>query len=216
MLISGKGKYFSVFGCISKNFPENIFWCLEKKKENTNPEKHKPQPRKNHQRRQAIVIDGAISLSVDRNLGSSFLAADCDQRRDLAVRRFSSRARVLSLSLSLSFSGNALKGKQKCKLISVVKGIFFGSTDFNFRKIEFSGPTKQPHFWKSISGSDFHPKQTQPYSVLRKLMCISAFLATISQLFRYSLTREKHVFSVFNVANVTVFHILSFPSLSLS
>ena len=23
-----------VFGCISKNFPENIFWCLEKKKEN--------------------------------------------------------------------------------------------------------------------------------------------------------------------------------------
>ena len=46
MLISGKGKYFHVFGCISKNFPENIFWCLEKKKENTNPEKHKPQPRK--------------------------------------------------------------------------------------------------------------------------------------------------------------------------
>ena len=35
-----------VFGCISKNFPENIFWCLEKKKENTNPENHKPQPRK--------------------------------------------------------------------------------------------------------------------------------------------------------------------------
>ena len=47
-------------------------------------------------------------------------------------------------------------------MISVVKGIFFWSTDFNFRKIEFSGPTKQPHFRKSISGSDFHPKQTQP------------------------------------------------------
>ena len=31
-----------VFGCISKNFPKNIFWCLEKKKENTNPEKYKP------------------------------------------------------------------------------------------------------------------------------------------------------------------------------
>ena len=46
MLISRKGKYFSVFGCISKSFPKNIFWCLEKKKENTNPEKHKPQPRK--------------------------------------------------------------------------------------------------------------------------------------------------------------------------
>ena len=47
-------------------------------------------------------------------------------------------------------------------MISVVKGIFFRSTDFNFQKIEFSGPTKQPHFRKSISGSDFHPKQTQP------------------------------------------------------
>ena len=45
MLISEKGKCFHVFGCILKNFPENIFWCLEKKKENTNPEKHKPQPR---------------------------------------------------------------------------------------------------------------------------------------------------------------------------
>ena len=44
----------------------------------------------------------------------------------------------------------------------MVKGTFFGSTDFNFRKIEFFGPTKQPHFRKSISGSDFHPKQTQP------------------------------------------------------
>ena len=28
MLISGKGKYFHVFGCILKNFPKNIFWCL--------------------------------------------------------------------------------------------------------------------------------------------------------------------------------------------
>ena len=42
MLISEKEKYFFVFGCISKNFPENIFWCLEKKKENTNPNKHQP------------------------------------------------------------------------------------------------------------------------------------------------------------------------------
>ena len=43
-----------------------------------------------------------------------------------------------------------------------------------------------------------------------------AFLMTVSRLFRYSLTCEKRVFSVFNVADVTVFHILSFPSLSLS
>ena len=169
MLISGKGKYFSVFGCISKNFPKNIFWCLEKKKENTNPENHNP---KNHQRRQAIAIDGAIAIrdrdrvafsarsrstarSRDpRSRSRIFLTRrrsqrrDCDQRRDLAVRRFSSRVRVLSLSLS--FFGNALKGKQKCKLISVVKGIFFGSTDFNFWKIEFPN---QPN--SLISGKAF-------------------------------------------------------------
>ena len=42
------------------------------------------------------------------------------------------------------------------------------------------------------------------------------FLAIVSRLFRYSWTREKCVFLVFNVADVTVFHILSFPSLSLS
>ena len=77
-----------VFGCISKKFPENIFWCLEKKKENTNPEKHKPQPRSrrpttalsiaidgaivispsSQDRNREIAIDGAISRSVDGNL----------------------------------------------------------------------------------------------------------------------------------------------------
>ena len=35
-----KGKCFHAFGCISKKFPKNIFWCLEKKKEKINPEKH--------------------------------------------------------------------------------------------------------------------------------------------------------------------------------
>ena len=43
-----------------------------------------------------------------------------------------------------------------------------------------------------------------------------AFLATISQLFHYSLTRKKRVFSISNVADVTIFQNLSFPSLSLS
>ena len=91
MLISGKGKCFHVFGCISKNFPENIFWCLEKKKENTNPEKHKPQPRSSpktnpvrrlrRRSRSEIAIDGVISRSVDRDLGSSSLA----YIRDLAI-----------------------------------------------------------------------------------------------------------------------------------
>ena len=143
-----------------------------------------------------ITIDGAISQSVDRDLGSSSLAyirdlaidasrdravdRDLDparsregeiaingaiSRRQDRVRRFSSRARARALSLSLSLIfRKCFEGKIEVKMISVVKGIFFWSTDFNFRKIEFSEPTKQPHFRKSISGSDFHPKQTQPKS----------------------------------------------------
>ena len=46
MLISRKGKCFHVFGCISKNFSENIFWCLEKKKENTNQKTQSHNPGK--------------------------------------------------------------------------------------------------------------------------------------------------------------------------
>ena len=59
-----------VFGCISKIFPENIFWCLEKKKENTNLEKHKPQPRS---RCPTTAPEIAILPS----------SQDCDRRRDL-------------------------------------------------------------------------------------------------------------------------------------
>ena len=65
MLISGKGKYFHVLGCISKNFPENFFWCLEKKKEKTNPRK----------------ISSTIAFR-DRDLGRR---RDHDQLRDLAT-----------------------------------------------------------------------------------------------------------------------------------
>ena len=41
-----KGKCFHVFGCISKKFSKNIFWCLEKKKEETKPRKTWTKPRK--------------------------------------------------------------------------------------------------------------------------------------------------------------------------
>ena len=57
-----KGKYFHVFGYISKNFLKNIFWCLEKKKEKTNPEE-------GWRDRTAIVeiaIDGTIAPLTDR------------------------------------------------------------------------------------------------------------------------------------------------------
>ena len=74
MLISRKGKYFSVFGCISKNFPENIFWCLEKKKENTNPRKISS----------TIAISSARSRDQRRELAT---ARDRDLRRELATVR---------------------------------------------------------------------------------------------------------------------------------
>ena len=81
MLISGKGKCFHVFGCISKNFPEKIFWCLEKKKENTNPEKHKPQPRKK------IINDDKSSPTTAPSIAISPSLRDRDWRRDLAKAR---------------------------------------------------------------------------------------------------------------------------------
>ena len=125
MLIFGKGKCFHVFGCISKNFPEKIFWCLEKKEEYTNQKTQgtTQKKKKNHQFQKCFQSDdrdhGAIAI-----LPSS---RDNDRRRDrdLAIDRavglelelaisdwiFSSRVCARALSLSLSFSGNALKGK---------------------------------------------------------------------------------------------------------
>ena len=109
-LISGKGKYFSMFGCILKKFPENIFWCLEKKKENTNPEKHKPQPRSLRPTfAPSIAIDGATARSrEDRDLAVARSRRRSRSRtgagaRDLGLDLLLSRARALSLSLSLIF-----------------------------------------------------------------------------------------------------------------
>ena len=95
-----------MFPCVwlhFKKFSGNIFWCLEKKKENTNLEKHKPQPRSSpttnpvrrpHHRSRSrllreIAINGAISRSVDHDmLGSSSLA----YIRDLAIDALRDRA----------------------------------------------------------------------------------------------------------------------------
>ena len=142
-----------VFGCISKNFLENIFWCLEKKKENTNLEKHKPQTMK----KSSTTTLNTVRLTVktqdrdrrrDRNLREIAPSIAISIRlREIAIngaispstatRMFAgeiaiARVRSLSLSLSLSFSGNTLKGKQKCKMISVVKGFFFSVNEFQF------------------------------------------------------------------------------------
>ena len=50
-----------VFGCISKNFPENIFWCLEKKKETQIQKNTSHNPEKNHQRQQIQSDDRAVN-----------------------------------------------------------------------------------------------------------------------------------------------------------
>ena len=86
MLISGKGKWFHAFGCILKNFPENIFWCLEKKKENTNQKTQSHSPGKKiindhntRSRSTALERSGSRSRSrSDRDLGSRSRAIDRD------------------------------------------------------------------------------------------------------------------------------------------
>ena len=80
-----KGKCFHVFGCISKKFPKNIFWCLEKK-EKTNLEKYGQNPDWRSTldwvwctaSLREIAIDGAISRSVNRDLAKH--RADCNRR----------------------------------------------------------------------------------------------------------------------------------------
>ena len=62
-----KGKCFHVFGYISKKFPKNIFWCLEKKKKKKNPEKR------------STRFNGAVLDWVRRSTG--FDGAVLDWRR---------------------------------------------------------------------------------------------------------------------------------------
>ena len=55
-----------VFGCISKNFPENIFWCLEKKKENTNQkmQNNTNQKKKSHKSRKTQLQNNTGKLRL--------------------------------------------------------------------------------------------------------------------------------------------------------
>ena len=55
-----------VFGCISKNFPENIFWCLEKKKENTNQKMQNNTNKKNtsHKFRKTQIQNNTSKLRL--------------------------------------------------------------------------------------------------------------------------------------------------------
>ena len=60
-----KGKCFHMFGCISKSFPKNIFWYLEKKKEKTNPEEGEDSAISRRRDRSARrLTSGAIAPSI--------------------------------------------------------------------------------------------------------------------------------------------------------
>ena len=180
MLFSGKENVFMCLVAFQKNFWKIFSGVWKRRRKRQTQKKNHQQltlnwvwrrsasraPVRRPRRRSQSEI--AISRSVDRNLARS---ARTGARNSPAIvgltgARSSPLVRTLSLSLSLSFSGNTLKWKWECKMVSVVKAIFFRSTDFNFRKIEFSEPTKQPHFRKSIFGSDFHPKQTHPNIII--------------------------------------------------
>ena len=124
MLIFGKGKCFHVFGCISKNFPEKIFWCLEKKEEYTNQKTQgtTQKKKKNHQFQKCFQFDdrdhSAIAIrDCDRDLAffarsrSTARSRSCRRSRrrtgagarDLGLDLLLSRARARALSLSLIF-----------------------------------------------------------------------------------------------------------------
>ena len=55
-----------VFDCISKNFPKNIFWCLEKKKENTNQKMQNNTNQKNtsHKSRKTQIQNNTSKLRL--------------------------------------------------------------------------------------------------------------------------------------------------------
>ena len=55
-----------VFGCMVKNFPENIFWCLEKKKENINQKMQNNTNQKNtsHKSRKTQIQNNTSKLRL--------------------------------------------------------------------------------------------------------------------------------------------------------
>ena len=55
-----------VFGCIAKNFPENIFWCLKKKMENSNQKMQNNTNQKNtsHKSRKTQIQNNTSKLRL--------------------------------------------------------------------------------------------------------------------------------------------------------
>ena len=96
-VIFRNGKCFHVFGCISKYFSKNIFWCLEKKLEK---KKEEAKPRKTRTNPEEHDV---ISRSVDHDwhFARSTAANGASQDRTVGSR---SSSRSFSLSFSLCAS----------------------------------------------------------------------------------------------------------------
>ena len=77
-----------MFGCIFKNFPKNIFWCLKKKKEKTNPEKHGQNPEKKSSTIDARLDSTARCFASSSPTTASSIAIDSviSQRGDRDLR----------------------------------------------------------------------------------------------------------------------------------
>ena len=75
-----KGKYFHVFGYISKIFLKIFFWCLEKKKEKTN-QTNQEEGQCDRTSIVEITIDGAIAPLVNRDLADRRVATIEDRNR---------------------------------------------------------------------------------------------------------------------------------------
>ena len=159
MLISGKGKCFHVFVCISKNFPENIFWCLEKKKENTNQKTQSHNPGKkiindhdprSRSRWRDLANDALRDRAVDRDL-------DPARSREASIAVdglvFSSRARGLKLELEIGANWSLDWSSPLARARSLSLSLFFWKS-FEVKMevvIDFRG--QRPFF--SVNGFQF-------------------------------------------------------------
>ena len=114
-----KGKYFHVFGYISKKFLKNIFWRLEKKKEKTN----QTNPEEGWRDRTAIVeiaIDGTIAPLADRPRRRS-RSRRSTSGDDRTARRSTSGAITPSIAIYRNErrrSTSALVGRSHCSSIA--------------------------------------------------------------------------------------------------
>ena len=169
-----------MFGCISENVVKNIFsylvvWLkmLFSYKFFTrqfNPRQQTPAI-KSHNHQNTTTTTTKIKITQrERSVGRRQDRAEA--RSKVRSADWSSRdrlVRAINADWSLGFAGDRQTGLELGGLFSLslgnsfeVKAYFFGLIEIDFRKILFSRPTNHPHFQKSISGSDFHPKQTHP------------------------------------------------------